>query len=161
MVGRRMVVPARRLVVMTRPFRLTPPEPLERDLQENVCAALTALLLPPAFWFSAAIGATKLSPQQAAALSRAGVKRGLPDLIVLMEGLAFGIELKRRGSGRLSKTRIVHTRRGGPRLLDGQEEVFARLRAAGMAIAVCTSVDEALAQIAAWGIPLRGRGAAA
>ena len=142
-----------------RPFRLTAPEPLEQTIQEQVCAALDALLLPPAFWFSAGIGATKLTPQQAKALSRKGIKRGLPDLFCVYQGLIFGIELKTR-TGRLSKTRVVHTRRGSPRVLEGQEEVFPRLREAGMTIAVCRSVDEALDQIARWGIPLRGRLAA-
>jgi hypothetical protein len=115
-------------------------------------------LLPPAYWFSAAIGATKLTPQQAAALARAGVKRGLPDVWLIYQALIFGIELKRRGTGRLSRTRIVHTRRGTPRILEGQVDVFPKLRAAGAAIAVAHSVDEVLAQIRRWGIPLRPHG---
>jgi hypothetical protein len=142
-----------------RPFRLTAPEPLESELQEQVCRVLTQLLLPPAFFFSAAIGATKLSPQQAAALSRAGVKRGLPDVLLVHCGLVFGLELKRRG-GRLSKTRVGRTRSGAPRVYEGQEDVFPRLKEAGMSISVVRSVEEALAQVATWGIPLRARVAA-
>jgi hypothetical protein len=142
-----------------RSFRLTAPEPLELDIHERVAEALDKLLLPPAFWFSAAIGATKLTPQQAKALSRKGIKRGLPDLFLVHCGLILGIELKTR-KGRLSKTRVVRTRSGAPRVLEGQEDVFPRLREAGMTIAVCRSVDEALDQIARWGLPLRGRVAA-
>jgi hypothetical protein len=43
-------------------------------------------------------------------------------------------------------------------VLVGQEEVFPLLIATGAveAIAVCTSVDEVLAQLARWRIPLRG-----
>jgi hypothetical protein len=145
---------------LATPFRLTAPEPLENELQEQVARALDACLLPPAFWFSAAIGATKLTPQQAAALSRAGVKRGLPDVLCVYQGLVFGLEIKRARTGRLSKTRIVRTRRSAPRILEGQEDVFPKLRAAGMAISVVHSVDEALAQVATWGIPLRARVAA-
>ena len=147
-----------------RPFKLTPPEQSESTLQENTARILDALLCPPAIWWSAAIGATKLSPQQAAALSRAGVKRGLPDVMVLHDGKLRAIELKKAGSGprgggggTLSKTRIVRTRRGAPRILEGQEDVFPRLEAAGMTIAIARSVDEVLAQLAAWGVPLRGR----
>jgi hypothetical protein len=137
------------------PFKLTIPEQPEAVLQESCARALDMLLAPPAFWFSAAIGACQLTAQQAAALSRAGVKRGLPDLLVLYERL-FGIELK-LAKGVLSKTKIVQTRRGSPRVLIGQVERFAELEAAGMRIAICRSVDEVLAQLEAWGVPLRGR----
>jgi hypothetical protein len=139
----------------TAAFRLTPPEPLEVDIHAACAKALDALLMPPAFWFSAGIGAAQLSPQQAARLSRAGIKRGLPDLFVI-NGQLYGIELKRRG-GQLSKTRVVRTRRGSPRILDGQNDVFPRLLAAGVAdIAIVHSVVEALAQLRRWNIPLRG-----
>jgi hypothetical protein len=139
-----------------RPFRLTAPEPLEADLHADCARVLDALLLSPAFWFSAGIGAAQLSPQQAARLSRAGIKRGLPDLFVI-HGRVYGIELKRRG-GQLSKTRVVRTRRGSPRVLAGQEDVFPRLLAAGVAdIAIVHTVDEMLAQLTRWQIPLRGR----
>jgi hypothetical protein len=139
-------------------FRLTPEIVAERSIHESCAAGLDRLLLPPAFWFSAAIGATTLSPQQAAALSRAGIKRGLPDLLVLSPDARgpriFGIELKRH-NGRLSRTRIVRTRRGSPRILEGQEDVFPKLEAAGMDICVAHSVDEMLAALDRWQIPLR------
>jgi hypothetical protein len=146
---------------MVARFRLTAPEPPERELQEAVCAALDVLLLPPVFWFSAAIGACQLTAQQAAALSRAGVKRGLPDLFVIGPGgRLYGLELKRQRKGYLSKTKIVRTARGGPRILIGQVDRFRELEAAGMEpIGICRSVDEAIAQIARWGIPTRGRAA--
>jgi hypothetical protein len=135
-------------------FRLVPEITYERDLQESCASVLDKLILPPAFWFSAAIGATKLSPQQAAALSRAGIKRGLPDLLILHVGKLHGVELKRH-KGRLSVTRIVRTRRGSPRILEGQEDVFPKLEAAGMDIAIAHSVDEMLDALDHWQIPLR------
>jgi hypothetical protein len=106
-------------------------------------------------WFTYPAGASVLSPQQMARHSRIGLKRGLPDIWVLHNG-TFCIELKRKG-GRLSKTRVATTRRGSPRILDGQTEVFPRLLASGGVddIAICTSVDEVLAQLALWQIPLR------
>jgi hypothetical protein len=135
-------------------FRLTPEIVAERDIHESAVAVLHHLLLPPAFFFSAAIGATKLSAQQAAALTRAGVKRGLPDLFVIAPSGFYGIEFKTR-YGRLSKTRTVHYPSGSPRILEGQEDTFPRLEAAGMTIAIAHSVDEMLAALDRWQIPLR------
>jgi hypothetical protein len=137
------------------PFRLTPPPVYEQDIQETCAAALDRLLLPPAMWFAYPAGVIKLSGPQMARLTRHGLKRGLPDIWILY-GRAYCIELKRRG-GALSKTRVARTRRGSPRVLVGQEEIFPQLIGTGAveAIAVCTSVDEVLAQLARWYIPLR------
>lgn len=116
---------------------------------------LDALLAPPAFWFTYPAGGVQLSPAQAARFSRIGLKRGLPDIWILYEG-AWCIELKRHG-GELSKTKVVRTRRGSPRILDGQADVFPRLIEAGVRrIAVCHSAEEMLAALKRWGIPLRG-----
>jgi hypothetical protein len=138
-----------------RPFKLTSLEPLEVDIHEACAQALDRLLLPPTMWFTYPAGAAELSPQQMARYSRIGLKRGLPDIWLLHAGV-YCIELKRRG-GSLSKTRVGRTRRGAPRVLVGQEEIFPLLIATGAveAIAVCSSVDEVLAQLARWQIPLR------
>jgi hypothetical protein len=141
---------------MKTTFKLTAPPPLEQDVHEQLVRILDRVLLPPAFWFSAAIGSIKLTPQQAARVSRAGVKRGLPDFFFVYEGLVFSIELKRPGTGRLSKTKIGRTARGTPRILAGQEDVFPLLRDAGMAIAICHTTEAALGQLKRWGLPLRG-----
>jgi hypothetical protein len=142
---------------MARSFRLTSPEPLELDIHEACAQALDKLLLPPAMWCCYPAGAVKLTPAETARLARCGLKRGWPDLLFVMAGLVFSIELKRARTGRLSKTRVVHTRRGSPRVLEGQEEVFERLRQAGMTIAICHSVEEVLSQLRRWGFPMRGR----
>ncbi|HSR77582.1 MAG TPA: hypothetical protein VLN57_13435 [Xanthobacteraceae bacterium] len=136
-------------------FRLTAPEPLEADIHESCARVLDRLLLPPAFWFAMPIGHIQLMPAQMARLARIGLKRGLPDIFVLYGGL-YAIEIKARG-GQLSKTRVGRTRRGSPRVYEGQEDVFPRLLETGAveAIAICTSVDEVLAQLARWQIPLR------
>jgi hypothetical protein len=55
------------------------------------------------------------------------LKRGWPDLLVGYYSM-YGIEVKRHG-GQLSKTRTVRSRRGGLRILDGQEDVFPKLTA--------------------------------
>ena len=138
---------------MTRAFRLIAPVPLENDIHASVAAALDLLLMPPATWATYPAGHIQLPPQAAAKLTRVGLKRGWPDILILHQSL-YGIELKRPG-GKLSRTRIVRTRRGAPRILEGQTEVFPRLIAAGMEIATCESVDQVLTQLHAWNIPLR------
>jgi hypothetical protein len=147
-------------------FRLTAPEPLEVDIHEACAQALDRLLLPPAVWACYPAGAVELSAQQMARYSRLGLKRGWPDLMIgapdgVHGGGMYGIELKRRG-GTLSKTRVGRTRSGAPRVYEGQADVFPRLIASGAFrdIAVAHSVDEMLAQLAAWQIPLRARIAA-
>jgi hypothetical protein len=138
-----------------RSFRLTAPEPLEQDIHEACAQALDRLLLPPAFWFTYPAGHIKLSGAEIARLVRIGLKRSLPDIWILYR-VVYCIELKRRG-GDLSRTRIGRTSRGAPRVYIGQEEVFPQLIGTGAiaAIAVCTSVDQMLAQVTQWNIPLR------
>jgi hypothetical protein len=149
------------MVAMTAPFRLRPPVPLERDIHENCADALDRLLVcPPAEWACYPAGAAQLSRQQQARYSRLGLKRGWPDLMICHQGL-YGIELKRPG-GTLSKTKIVRTARGAPRILIGQADMFPRLIASGgfKDIAIARSVTEMLGHLERWGIPLRGRVAA-
>lgn len=137
-------------------LRLTAPEPSERDIHEAVAQALDKLLAPPAMWFTYPAGASTLSPQQQARHSRIGLKRGLPDIWVLHRGV-YCIELK-RNRGRLSKTRVGRTRSGAPRIYAGQEDTFPQILDTGAVedIAICTSVEQVLAQLACWNIPLRG-----
>jgi hypothetical protein len=139
-----------------KPFKLTAREPLEQELHEAVVDMLTACLREPAYWVCYPAGLIQLSPPQMAKLMRSGLRRGIPDFLIIFEGLVFGLELKRHG-GRLSKTRIGRTARGGLRVYEGQEEVFPKLQAAGMGIAVVHSVDEAMRQIRHWGLPFSGR----
>lgn len=137
-------------------FRLTGAGGREIDLQASVADALNVLLMPPAFWTAFPAGHVQLPPAAAARLSRAGLKMGVPDIIAWHGGQSFGIELK-IGSGRLSRTRMARTKRGSLRWVEGQEDVFPKLEAAGMRIAVCRSVDDVLAALDAWGVPLRAR----
>jgi hypothetical protein len=140
------------------PFRLTAPIPPEVDLHEATAAALDRLILPPAEWTTFPAGHVPLPARFAVKLQRLGLKRNWPDILVL-HGFLYGIELKRPGE-RLSATRTVRTRRGAPRIVEGQRDVFPRLEAAGMTIATCSSVADVFAALRAWGVPLRGRIAA-
>ncbi|HTW71159.1 MAG TPA: hypothetical protein VME47_14810 [Acetobacteraceae bacterium] len=140
---------------MTRLVRVAVPVAPEDDLHASVADALDLLLLPPAQWTTFPAGHIQLTGPAAAKLARLGLKRNWPDILIL-HGCLHGIELKRPG-GKLSKTRAVRTRRGRLRIVEGQREVFPKLEAAGMRIAICTSVDAVISQLREWNIPLRGR----
>ena len=129
--------------------------PPEDDLHAAVTQALDLLLLPPAQWTTFPAGHVELTGQAAANLARPGLKRNWPDLWVL-HGVLHGIELKCQG-GQLSRTRMVRTRRGRLRIVEGQRDVFPRLEAAGMKLTTYDSVSAVLAALAAWGVPLRRR----
>jgi len=136
-----------------RPFRLTAPIVAEDELHAATAQLLRRVLLPSVQWTCFPAGNVPLPPEYAAKLARFGLARGWPDILAIYDGRIFGIELKRRGGG-LSKTRVVRTRSGAQRLLEGQADVFPRLTAAGMRIAVCHDVDEVLKALAAWGLPM-------
>lgn len=137
-----------------RRFKLVAPEPDEDALHCSVADALNKLLLPPAQWTHFPAGGYGLSAPAAARLYRLGLRSGWPDLLVVHEGRLFGIELK-TATGRLSKTRVVRTRSGAARVRVGQAEMLAGLERAGVRIAVCRSVEDVLATLRAWGVPLR------
>lgn len=86
-----------------------------------------------------------------------GLKRSWPDILVFFHKV-YGIELKRHG-GKLSKRRLIHTRRGATRELPGQEDVFPLLLGSGAFadIRVARSLNEVMAHLLDWQIPLRGR----
>ena len=140
---------------MSRPFRLCTPRVPEIDLHRNIADGLAKLVAPPAEWTCFPAGHIKLSVEDAEKLYRLGLKPSWPDFLVLSTHL-YGIEVKAEG-GTLSKTRWRRTRRTGRlRLVEGQEDVFPRLLKAGMKdIATCGSLEEVLAQLRAWGVPLR------
>jgi hypothetical protein len=143
---------------MSEPFRLTG-EPSEDALHCKVVAMLKLVLLPPAAFTCFPAGNVKLPPEATAKLYRFGLQAGWPDLLVVHGGRIFGIELK-SANGHLSYDRMVRTRNGSPRMIEGQRTVFPRLREAGMQIAVCRSTPDVLAALRGWCIPLRGRVAA-
>lgn len=137
----------------SRAFTLRAPVPYEDDIHAQVAKALDLLLLPPAQWTTFPAGNVPLPPQFAAKLARLGLKRGWPDILVVY-GSVYGIELKREGQS-MSRTRTVRTKRGALRVLEGQKDVFPRLRGAGMKIEVCYSIDDVLAALKNWDIPMR------
>lgn len=138
-----------------RKFRLTLPVEPERDLHKMTAKLLDAILLEPAMWCTYPAGAAQLSPQQQARYSEIGLKRGFPDIFILHQYL-YGIELKRQ-DGQLSRTRIGRTKRGAPRILEGQVDVFPKLLATGAfrAIEIARSVEDVVRWLDVWNVPHR------
>lgn len=77
--------------------------------------------------------------REAQRLKAAGVKAGVPDLIVINDGRAIGIELKA----------------GKTPLSDAQKEYHERLRRARVPVSVCRSVEEVESALRRAGVPLR------
>lgn len=140
--------------MMARRFRLEPVVPTEVEFHEAVASLMHKVVLPPAFWTCFPAGHVQLTPAQAARLTRAGMKRGLPDFLLWHAPGSYGLELK-RPKGHLSKGYMARTARGALVWREGQAEVFPRLETAGMLIAVCTSLDAVIVALRGWGIPLR------
>jgi hypothetical protein len=134
-------------------FRLTN-QTAEVDLQVAGEAAFSRLIRSPAEWTAFPAGHLKLTGQQAARLTRIGLKRSWPDHLVLHAGKLIGIEWKKPGES-LSRSRWVRTKNGKSRWVEGQREVFPRLAQQGMrGPYVCQTVEQALSALEAEGVPL-------
>jgi hypothetical protein len=79
---------------------------------------------------------------EAAHLQRMGVKRGLPDLLLLFGGQLHALELKNGSRGRVSPA---------------QSEMLIALAKAGCRTAVARTLDEALKVLEHWNL-IRGDG---
>ena len=77
---------------------------------------------------------------EAAILKGLGVRAGVPDVIAIRAGRAYALELKGPGG----------------RLTAAQNAAHAALRAAGVTVVTCFSLDDAVAQLESWGL-LRGQ----
>jgi len=122
-----------------KPLRLRLTEPTEAQLHATVAQYLDWALMPPAVYTTFPAGWGVLTRSTAGRLKGAGLKQGIPDILVWYNGFTLGIELKSH-VGRLTPT---------------QEEMHAKLRAAGVVIAVCTSLMEVIDFLRIRSIPLR------
>jgi hypothetical protein len=111
-----------------RPFALDSPPLPESAIQKAVFQHLAARSAAHTFAFHVPNGGWR-SPIDAAILKGMGVRPGVPDLIVIREGLPFGLELKAEG-GRLS---------------DAQAEALDAMKAAGD-VGIAHGLDAALRQ---------------
>ena len=111
----------------------------EQDLQRQVVEHLGWRAAPATFWCHYPAGGWR-SPIEAKLLKAMGTKAGIPDLLLIQNGICHGLELKKAAGGRLS---------AAPR------ETQDALRTAGATVATSAGLDEAPAQLERWGF-LRG-----
>ena len=112
----------------------------EAAIQRAVFQHLTLRRVAGVFAFHPPNGGWR-SRVEAAILKGLGVCPGVPDVIAIKDGHAYGLELK-SPAGRLSPA---------------QRDVLAALRAAGATVSVAYGLDAALVQLEAWEL-LRGGG---
>lgn len=127
-----MTIKAKRLKL-----RLT--EPTEGELHASVADYLDWFLMPPAFYTTFPAGWGIMAKSTAGRLKGAGLKPGMPDILVFYERETFGIELKSFGRKATAIQKVTHMR-----LLD-----------AGVKVAVCDSLDMVISALRVWGLPLR------
>lgn len=122
-----------------KPLRLTLTEPTEAQLHATVAQYLDWALMPPAMYTTFPAGWGVLTRSTAGRLKGAGLKQGIPDILVWYNGFTLGIELKSH-VGRLTPV---------------QEDTHAKMRAAGVVVTVCTSLMEVIDALGVYSIPLR------
>ena len=110
----------------------------EQTIQRAVFAHIRARGVPGLFAFHPANGGYR-RPHEAAILKGLGVTAGVPDVVLIHKGRAFGLELKAPG-GRLSSR---------------QEAALAAMDEAGACVCVAEGIDRAVLVLEAWGL-LRG-----
>lgn len=106
----------------------------EDEVQRAVVQHLEARSRTGVWWCAIPNGGSR-HPVEAAKLKGLGVVAGAPDLLVVVQGRAHGLEIKTE-TGRLSVEQRVQHR---------------RLEVAGAAVAVVHGLDEAVKQLVAWG----------
>ena len=126
-------------------FRLTPFVPPEDDLHLAVYQALRVLCPSEAVITTHELR-NAASVMEGARRKRLGALPGFPDMSVWHRSRVVLLELKRERGWALSPA---------------QRALHPRLAAAGFPVAVCHTVPEALAAVAAAGVPLRGHRVAA
>ena len=110
----------------------------EQQIQRAVLEHLKLRHAPGVYWFHVANGGYR-APIEAKVLKSLGVTAGVPDLILIRGGKAYGLELKAHG-GHLSPA---------------QRTAHVLMRAAGAEVEVAVGLDAALRQLESWGL-LRG-----
>lgn len=115
----------------------------EQEMQIALVKVLVALLPPQVFFVHYPAGG-KRTKAEAGILKAMGQKSGVCDLLFWFQGRGYGIELKIPGESLSMAQRARHI----------------EMRAAGMEIETCRSVDDVIAVLNHWKFPLRGQLAA-
>jgi hypothetical protein len=112
----------------------------EIDLHRSVAQFLDWCLEPPALYTTFPAGWDKMSKSRAGMLYGAGLKAGMPDILIFYNGFTLGLELK-TAKGKLSTI---------------QKKMHELLTNAGVFVHVCRSVDEVESILRELKISLRG-----
>jgi hypothetical protein len=115
------------------------PAAAESQLHRTVAEFLDWMLLKPAVWTTFPAGWGKLGKATAGSLKGAGLKAGLPDILVFHDHEALGIELK-TAAGKVTAI---------------QAETHKALAAAGVPVYVCRSVEAVAEALVLHKIPMR------
>lgn len=110
----------------------------EDTLQIAVAALLDTILPAGESWWCHVPNGGNRSAHTGARLKRMGTKAGAPDCLIVYQGRAYWIELKSRYGS----------------LQDSQRAAFPKIMAAGSPIAVARTLEEVVAALMAWGIPM-------
>jgi hypothetical protein len=111
--------------------RAQPEQLIQRALVERL-----AWQKPAGVWFCHVANGGYRRPTEAAIMAGMGVRRGAPDLLFIVDGRMYGLELKSE-HGRLSPA---------------QRECHEEIRKAGGVVGVASDVEQAVTLLQAWGI---------
>lgn len=116
----------------------------EFSLQCAVAEHLRLRLKPGVYYTALPLGEYR-AKRTAGRIKAMGARAGAPDFLVIVGGLAFGLELKADKKGRLS---------------EAQKSTQQQWSEAGAFYAVAHGIDEALALLERWGAIEKSRAAA-
>tara|TARA_R110002020_G_scaffold203286_2_gene406880 strand:+ start:9442 stop:9798 length:357 start_codon:yes stop_codon:yes gene_type:complete len=109
----------------------------EHEVQKAICQYLDIRKI---FYFAIPNGG-KRSKSEAGKFRAEGVKSGIPDLCLLMNGIAFFLEVKRPKNGKTPKGRLTAN----------QQIMIEKIEDAGSDTAVVYSVADVIGQLIDWG----------
>ena len=117
------------------------PPKSELSLHMRVAGLLKTMLAEPAWFttFPAGAAPTEMRNKINASI---GLRKGVPDILIVHQGIAHWLELKMPGKGRLSTA---------------QTETHLALVAAGCKVATCESFEQVKATLDEWRIPRRSQ----
>ena len=101
-------------------------KPLESDIHKQVANYLDLTLPVSSVWSTIGHGGMPLHPRTAARLKAQGLKPGIPDVLIVWQGRAIFVEIKRPG-GRLSPA---------------QKAMHERITSAGAVVTTCFSAED-------------------
>jgi hypothetical protein len=111
--------------------------PTARRQPERVVVEHLRLRAPSGvFWMHYPAGGRR-HPTEAAILKEMGTRAGVPDLLFVIDGRLYGLELKADYHGRLSPEQIA---------------THEAMRRAGAVVGTAAGIDQALAILGEWGI---------